>query len=160
MTNRKQRILLCLIILTFIFIWGNSLLHPGASNRLSNMLLRWIRVGVVSVTGTTHRLWLTAPKLRKIMHGTEFMILGILLTITARTFQPRRWYHIPIVTLIGIAAAFTDELIQRFTQRTSQMKDVLIDTGGFLTGLLLVYLIIGLYTLIRKHKSSTPRNSK
>jgi len=55
---------------------------------------------------------------------------------------------------------FVDETIQRFTQRSSQLTDVLIDTGGFLTGVLLVYFIVGVCALVRKHKGNFPRNSK
>ena len=50
----------------------------------------------------------------------------------------------------GLAVAVTDETIQIFSGRGSQVLDVVLDFSGALTGILLVSLLI---PLIEKRKS-------
>ena len=131
----RRRALIVLVALTLCFIWGNSLLPGEVSGAISNWvgeLLRNLFPGAI-----------TPPEghgtLRKLAHGTEYLILGIELTLLLR-----RAYRMPVsaLALSGVATALVDETIQLFTPaRAGQIRDVWIDLGGFCAGCLLCMAI-------------------
>ena len=79
------------------------------------------------------------------------MVLGVL--ITAR-FGKKSYKRIGAIVLSGITVAVCDETIQIFTNRGSAVRDVLIDTVGFVTGVALAGLIIYLIIIVRKKKET------
>ena len=76
--------------------------------------------------------------LRKLAHFTEFASLGVILTwLTVLLSKPAG-----LSLAAGFAAACIDETIQMFVpDRGPAFTDVLIDTSGVLTGLILLLLI-------------------
>ena len=75
--------------------------------------------------------------LRKLAHGTEYLVLGVELCLLLIPEKP--W---TALALSGVMAALTDETIQLFVpERCGQIKDVWIDLGGFTVGVLVCLLI-------------------
>ncbi len=144
MVRTKSRLYFCitLLVLNVAFIWGNSLV-PGEisgaiSNWISNLLSRLIPGEGEPQTGR--------GLLRKIAHFTEFGCLGVLLCWLHYMLRKR-----PFNSLIySILVAFADEGIQCFVpDRGPGIRDVLIDTAGAASGMLL--LMAG-YAVHKKRK--------
>ncbi len=131
-TDRRIRVCNVLLILNLVFIWGNSLL-PG---EISGAFSEWVKgilakllPGIVAGTG--------GGLVRKIAHFTEFAALGALL-FWRFSMAGKPWM---LPALGGFGAACVDETIQCFVpDRGPGIRDVLIDAGGVLTGILLLHL--------------------
>ena len=145
MNRRKRNIILILLLLNLWFIWGNSLLPPHASNAISDKVTEIIQ----SVFAVQHEeqektdTWWTSAHMRKLAHATEFAALGALSTAYASARGKRLlrdcW---PFILLCGVLTALTDETIQLFTGRTSAVKDVWIDSGGFAAGMVVIVFLL------------------
>lgn len=79
---------------------------------------------------------------RKTAHFSEYALLGVLLTLLLDSYGVRwRWLSWAGCTLY----AATDEIHQLFVSgRTGKWQDVLIDSSGALTGMLLAFLALWL----------------
>ena len=79
---------------------------------------------------------------RKAAHFIEYLILGALLS---ETLRHRLRAHLPSAALalgIGILFALSDEFHQTFVPgRVGHLQDVMIDSSGALTGILLLFLL-------------------
>lgn len=132
-TNWKRKALMILVGLTLAFIWGNSLMPGTVSGAISD----WFGAVLSHIFGseldTTHGHGV----LRKLAHGTEYLVLGVELCLLLIPEKP--W---TTLALSGVMAALTDETIQLFVpERCGQIKDVWIDLGGFTVGVLLCLLV-------------------
>ena len=94
---------------------------------------------------------------RKTAHFLEYAILGVLLGLTVREFwkgknrtgqtdkestNPLRPILIIIPWAIGTFYAVTDEFHQSFVEgRSCELRDMAIDTGGVLIGVLIILII-------------------
>lgn len=77
--------------------------------------------------------------IRKMAHATEYAILAILF-LNAMTISAK---NAVFALLYTACYAMTDEFHQLFVPgRSGQITDVLIDTGGAICGICLVYVII------------------
>ncbi len=134
--NGKRTALTILVALTLMFIWGNSLMPGTISGAISDWfgsVLSHIFGGQVD-TAHSHGV------LRKLAHGTEYLVLGVELYLLLSPGKP--W---TALALSGVVTALTDETIQLFVpERCGQIKDVWIDLGGFTIGVLFC-LLVGLY---------------
>ncbi len=151
--NRRyiQVILLSiLIVVTLGFIWGNSMLPAEDSSEISGSLMELIEEILERIiTGYTPAPDTSDTPIRKLAHFMEFMILGIELTILVCQLLKR---SLVIPPFCGLLAAVCDETLQLFSDgRSSQISDVWIDFGGVLVG----FLFVILFSLIRQHKRST-----
>lgn len=141
--KRKQHLLLGLTILTLAFIWGNSLM-PGTvsdafSQRVGEVLSRIF--GGVMDQEEGHGV------LRKLAHGTEYLVLGVELSLLLRLWK-KHWSQL---LLCGVGAALIDETIQLFVEgRSGAIRDVWIDLGGFCTGCL---ICVGILALRNRRKT-------
>jgi len=136
-TDKRMRICTVLLILCLVFIWGNSLIPARASREFSDVLqtvLHDIFFGepVQTTTGIS-----SSKLLRKIAHFGEFAALGMLLS----------WRHGMLkkpgydTLLLGVGAACVDETLQFLAPgRAPQWSDVLLDSSGFLTGMVVLLL--------------------
>lgn len=135
MIRSDKRIRLCavLLICTLIFIWGNSLL-PG---EISGAFSDWVKSILVQAFSSVSDASSGSGSLRKVAHFTEFTALGICLAwlhgmLGKGKLRPFLW---------GVLAASVDETIQRFVpDRGPSVKDVLIDSAGVLTGIILLWM--------------------
>lgn len=149
MLRRRQLFGMAIVLLLLLFIWGNSLQPAEASSAVSTGLLAQLKPLWRELTGTgfpiSHHL------LRKLGHFSEFLILGIAVTLTGTIGLPTREHRetiilqkhiIPVILYAGLLAAVVDETIQYFSPgRSPEVRDILIDYSGFCCGLLLVLLL-------------------
>ena len=145
MKTRKPWIMIVslIIVATIVFIWGNSLKSRSESQLLSLGVLQAIRPLLDAIFSPEN---VTDHLVRKIAHFTEFGALGaefVLLTILLRKLK---WQSVLNCLFAGLVVAVTDETIQIFSSRGSQVIDVVLDFSGVATGVLLLLL---LYQIIK-----------
>lgn len=129
----RKKICLAVIVACLGFIWINSFFPADISGEMSGFVTRILkgpfRDGAEIAEGLV----------RKFAHGIEYAALGTAMAAYAYEALARR---LSLIGLLGLLTAVIDETIQIFSPgRTSQIKDVWIDFGGFAAGVLLVFLI-------------------
>ena len=142
--NQKARLRLLLrlvLIATLCFIWSNSMVGKEGSASLSRTVTAWLNG--IGIPVTEHFV-------RKSAHFCEFGLLGCELMLLFWLRSGVRFQNLCNAAFAALLSAVTDETIQIFSGRGSQVQDVVLDFSGALTGILLVSLII---SLIEKRKS-------
>jgi len=78
--------------------------------------------------------------IRKSAHFAEFILLGGILMLLTLFIERgvRRLIFMPL--FISLLVAVIDEFIQSFMDRTSAVKDIILDFSGAFTGILLIVL--------------------
>ncbi len=127
------------VFLLIALIFYNSSLDAAASSNLSNPLAEAIQRFLhlpLSLEEVEHLI-------RKLAHFSEYALLG-LLVFSAWKLDPPPWQKItPVIFLL---VPVIDENIQRFSNgRSCEIKDMLIDTSGYIFGLLLGILILSIF---------------
>lgn len=132
-TDKRLRLCAALLICNFIFIWGNSLLPGEISGAFSDWVKEILETLFQGTPDDTHG----GIPLRKLAHFTEFACLGgLLFWYLGMLGKPKK-----LAFCIGAAAACMDETIQIFVPgRGPGIRDVCIDCGGVLTGMVFVFL--------------------
>mgnify|MGYP005790170019 CR=1 FL=1 len=83
---------------------------------------------------------------RKVAHFSIYALLGFLLMGLASTYNICNKKKIILSLIVGILYASLDEFHQSFIPgRTALVTDVLIDTAGTTTGIIIMWLIIKFY---------------
>ena len=126
----KRRLFIILIVLTIIFIWGQSLMSPKQSGEESEAVKSFLEKVFVFENALTDFI---LKNVRKIAHFVEFGALGLemtLLTLLCTLFSRRDKIYL---SFFGPVVAVIDETIQKFTLRGSSFVDVLIDSAGYFT---------------------------
>ncbi len=144
---KRKRLLSVLIALTLIFIWGNSILSREMSGAISDGLMEILNEAAFRLgLGEDFFTFMadqdgdgveepTSHIVRKAAHVTEFAVLTALIWLRLELQGKRR----DLVSFaLGAAVGASDEILQLFTHRGSQIKDVFIDACGVLLGLCLV----------------------
>ena len=142
--NQKARLRLLLrlvLIATLCFIWSNSMVGKEGSASLSRTVTAWLNG--IGIPVTEHFV-------RKAAHFCEFGLLGCELMLLFWLRSGVHFQNLCNAAFAALLSAVTDETIQIFSGRGSQVQDVVLDFSGALTGILLVSLII---SLIEKRKS-------
>lgn len=140
--SRKRKtihiVLAVIIVAALCFIWINSIMPGDVSGGFSRM----ITVFVQKLFG--NNTVITEHRIRKLAHGLEFALLGVVFSLF--------WFEklknrVVLIEFCGLFAALCDETIQLFSDgRTSQVKDIWIDFTGFTAGVIfigLIYVIFG-----------------
>ena len=92
---------------------------------------------------------------RKCAHFTEYAMLGLLMRLCLESWVGRRKWLIPVSWLGGTLYAVTDELHQlQIDGRSGQWTDVLLDSAGVLTGVLIISLVLAL--IRKKNEKGSP----
>ena len=145
---KKRRIaLLIAIVLTLAFIWGNSLLNREQSSDESAWVLQLVTPILELFVG---KGMVTEHLVRKLAHFAEFALLGFELLFWFSGVREKRKEMLLLAMAHGLFAALTDETIQLFSARGSQVQDVWLDFAGATTGALAALLIT---VLIRKKET-------
>lgn len=93
--------------------------------------------------------------LRKVAHVTEFAVLGVLVSLSAGELLSDRKKQFSTALIISVLYAASDELHQLFVPgRSAEIRDILIDSGGVLIGVLIIAVIVILREKTRE-KAST-----
>lgn len=141
-TDKRMRTAACLLICILAFIWGNSLMPGEVSGAISNwvkdFLAKLLPMGPEEEDGGGHLI-------RKLAHFTEFTALGATLGWLFGMLNKGKLRPFAC----GVLAASVDETIQRFVpDRGPSLWDVLLDSCGVLTGIVLLHLG---HTYYKKH---------
>lgn len=134
---QKKRIYIIsgLILLTLCFIWGNSLDTNQESEAKSRLALSVVQPILEIFLGEGN---VTGHLVRKLAHFTEFGVLGVWAIWLAVELKR----HIAEVVLFGVIVALTDETIQIFSARGSQVQDVWLDFAGFICGVIAMGILL------------------
>lgn len=145
----RKKSLWLLSSLMILFIFSNSAASGSASSHLSltiaEAIMKLLPAGWAVSLDTVHFT------IRKLAHFSEYAALGLLI-MAAWKFQRSGWmpswmpavfYGVPIL----------DETIQRFPPgRSCELRDMLIDAAGMLTGMLILTGVLAL--IIRRRKQT------
>lgn len=138
-----------------VFIFTNSLEPGEASGLRSVMVTEWLN-RLIGHLGIDYRF--TAYMVRKFAHLTEFMLLGLFLTLTLRVYTNRLMSHISWPLFAGLFTAVCDESIQLFSHgRGASLRDVWIDFAGFTIGLCIALFLI---RSVRRPKRPTRKSRR
>ena len=139
-------------LLLLCFIYGNSMQNGEESRQTSDAVVEVVKPIVDPKDEIEDETFSTI--IRKLAHFTEFFWLGMAafgIWLGARAYPRLAWLRASEAVLFLLLCAVADEFLQSFTGRTSSVRDVLIDFGGALSGLLLTYLAVrGVRWLCRK----------
>ena len=134
-----KRILTVLILISIGVAWGHSAMPTPASQGESGFFLELLRPVL--------RCFLPEPAItdhlvRKMAHFSEYALMGMemmaYLSVTDR-LKPHRIIN---ALFSGLSIAFIDETIQIFSGRGPLISDLWIDLGGFVTGGVILGLIV------------------
>ncbi len=138
-------ILLVAIIFTICFIFSNSMESIPESQEKSVGVLNVIRPVFEAVFGEGS---LTNHLVRKMAHFAEFFLLGAELCCLCVLWKCPLSYAM----LGGLLIALSDETIQLFYDRGSQVQDVWLDFSAVVITVLLTYILVYSIAAVKKNK--------
>lgn len=161
MKKTIQRIILAILIIincTIIFMFSNQIADD--SSVTSSRVVEFVSNIIPSIKNmqepnkTILKEQILTPIVRKGAHFSIYTMLGILTINFAKTFKNKKEYQLIIYSLIFcMFYASTDEFHQYFVPgRSAEIRDVLIDSLGALTGILLIVIIRKIIKKIRKER--------
>ena len=138
---------LAVCVVTFIF-W-NSLQNVQASDELSGGLLAFLKPLLLPLFGGTEEGMHTF--IRKAAHFAEFAALGLCLCGIADGIRIDFWrtsvLFFPLFTLWSVAV--TDEFIQSLSDRSGEVRDVILDFSGGVFGVAIMAVV---FAIVRHHR--------
>lgn len=173
--SKIKRVILVLLLCNLLFIWGNSLLTPDITHSISDVVVnmfdevkedggKLVSSGPLpeevynnpsappkevidkyqDVFNTTQTKWRYRSYVRKAAHLLEYFSFGLLCAIYF-FFDKITLTGFKRLALIGVVVPVTDEIIQKFCDRTANLNDVVTDFSGYAVGVgaavLIMYLI-------------------
>ena len=134
MKKHKLSIVLVLVWASLIFIMSSF--DATDSSNQSNFI-----VNIISNIFNIENVKLLSLIIRKLAHYTEYLILGILVINMFTKNNISRSHLLSII--LCVIYATSDEIHQLFIPgRACQIKDILIDSVGSITGIYLYKLLI------------------
>jgi VanZ family protein len=125
-----------LIWLGAIFVGSTDVMSTEHTSRYIVPFLAWLKPDM-----SARAIWTTLIVVRKCVHVIEYTILSLLLWRALRSVPALRTRTLTVfgAVLLGCALfAASDEFHQTFVKsRTPSVRDVLLDVGGALLGLLI-----------------------
>lgn len=143
-TKYKKVVYWIILIAWMIFIFYMSNQPADVSNGQSDFVLNLVETLGISISNNYVDIAITI--IRKGAHFTEYLILSLLYFNVLRMYINKNKALIYSIGLSFIYAG-TDEFHQLFVEgRAGRFTDVLIDTSGAATGLIIVLIIKNLIT--------------
>lgn len=144
--RRAALILIILIAATLVFIWGNSLQGPEDSMKRSDIAEHVVRPIILAVpVDAWHSDDMVTFITRKLGHFSEYFLLGAELMVLAFILRPVYQTRSLLLLLFAVCVAFVDEALQLTSGRGAAVKDVLLDSGGALAGLLFLWSVLRIF---------------
>lgn len=145
----KHRFILLFLMLSLLitaFIFHNSLQDSQTSNAMSSSVAEVVKPIIDPDNQVEEKAFHKIT--RKLAHGVEFCILGSSVGGLMISLKPAlRRCPVFMMLFFLLGTAVTDEFIQSFTGRTSNVKDILIDFSGAVVGVLLA---VGIAAMVRR----------
>ncbi len=148
-----RAVLTVLIVLTLIFIFGNSMYSKEESSALSLYVKELVRPILEVFVGKGN---VTEHLVRKLAHFTEFFALGAEFSFLLINEKKIGIAGVSLILLAGLVSALSDETIQLFFERGSSVKDVWLDFGGYCTAVALILLIFSADSRLRNIREYRP----
>ena len=149
-------VILMLLAGTFVTIFGFSNQNGESSSSVSRKVARKI-INVfpytkdLSETTKTKIVERSQPIIRKLAHFSIYTAVGILIMTFISTYNVKLLKKFIISILVGLSYAISDEFHQSFIPgRTASPIDVIIDTVGVFTGIIIVLILISVYKALFK----------
>ena len=137
--NKNFITFLSLTILWILVIFSFSLQSGDESSQLSGGIVAWV-VSVICPEDFAH-VELLELLIRKAAHFTEYFILGVLMSLTVRQTDCKKYIILP--WFLGTMVACFDETIQLFSVgRAGRIFDVMLDSAGVITGCLILFVVL------------------
>jgi len=138
----------CIMVTIFIFSSKPAVTSDESSMTIANGILNVYE----NITDTqlkedvrNERLGVIDHIVRKSAHFTEYLLLAAALGFHFLIRRKKGWKLFVLSSGIAALYAATDEFHQLFiTGRSAQVKDVLLDTTGAVTGMLIFFLVINI----------------
>ncbi len=153
----KKRIIICFILVILLFSWIAFIYRLSDMNTYSSngKSISIISVFIDDTLDVTNKYGITnsnpsdskldkvskllnAP-LRKVIHATVYFVMAIIIAFLVNFVLENKKYWLTIIITLAlvIGLASFDEYHQTHVEgRTGQVKDVIIDTAGGVTGIL------------------------
>ncbi|MBO5870163.1 MAG: VanZ family protein [Clostridia bacterium] len=142
--------LLFATVIINIFIFANSFDDVQESYEKSDVVTNVVE----SMVSEQNKVdWNLNKIIRKSAHLFEFALLGITVTLCLYLIKrcySKRFYGLGCFYVLAIAVL--DEFIQSFSDRTSSVRDVLLDFGGFIVGAFILSICVAVFRIISKRK--------
>ncbi|MBR6559136.1 MAG: VanZ family protein [Clostridia bacterium] len=150
MTKKHFKITVLFLPLLFctVFILSNSLKNGEQSRRDSDVILEIVETVANKIVPNNNLNWNFI--VRKSAHIIEFFGLGVLAMLLFLQFKKKLWFSFISSLSYSVFVASCDEIIQRFTERTSSFTDVMIDTFGAISGICLILLMYYIFVMRRR----------
>lgn len=155
--RNPKRILLWLAVLVwmgiiFFFSSQTALESSGQSGILIRTILSWFDSSFETLTAAGQELRIEALQhvVRKLAHMSIYAVLGMLCMGALYTHRLKKWHRPCFAVAISVLYAMSDEWHQTMVAgRSGELRDVCIDSGGALLGVLFIFAI---YTLMQHKK--------
>ena len=159
----KQKLILLIVLIGIMgFIYYMSaqpVVRSGEmSFRIDRLVCRLFVDGFENMTAEQQQVAVYDMDfmVRKSAHFLEYTMLGLILMLTGRTFLTSHQKTAAMLT--GAVYAALDEFHQYFVPgRACQVRDVLIDYSGIVTGILTALLLMRIIRAIRNQRGSSRR---
>ena len=159
----KQKLILLIVLIGIMgFIYYMSaqpVVRSGEmSFRIDRLVCRLFVDGFENMTAEQQQVAVYDMDflVRKSAHFLEYTMLGLILMLTGRTFLTSHQKTAAMLT--GAVYAALDEFHQYFVPgRACQVRDVLIDYSGIVTGILTALLLMRIIIAIRNQRGSSRR---
>ena len=146
---KRITVFLILVVIVTGFIFYNSLQNIETSNKASGVIEEVVEPIIDKVAGgntiDVHFL------VRKSAHLIEFFALGLVVMGVVVTVD---WKFTGYGLFYVLAVAVTDEYIQSFLDRTSSVKDVLIDFTGAVIGIAVYSSVVLIFSRCKKQRQT------
>ncbi len=158
----KRNIFIIFTVVTMVMIFCFSMENSSESSHRSGSVTEFIiKIFVddyedMSASERKHLFSHTQHIIRKLAHYSVYTVLGFLasLSVGSRKLMSRGTLA---VLLFGFVYACSDEFHQYFVKgRACRFTDVMIDTGGVITGILVSVLVFHIYSHFKHKFSSSP----
>jgi len=143
---------LALILAVLLFMFINSSLSVETSSEGSGGVFAFLEGFFDFIFGKgviTHQIF------RKIVHGTEFFVFGLLVNFLFLILEKYNLKTIAISLSIGLFVAVMDESIQILSKRGPLVSDILIDFSGVLAVTLIFSSLYYLIIKVKNKKNTT-----
>ena len=158
--NNKINILRAILIILLLMMFGTIFNFSNQNGDKSGSLSREVTEEVTKNINSIQKLEKSEKEkvlskiehyIRKLAHFSLYFTVGILTMSLMSTYDLKNIKRAGISLGISALYAATDEFHQSFIpDRTSSIFDVLIDSSGALTGIILTFLVISLARKILK----------
>ena len=145
--RRRRNPLLCTILWLAAIGWCAVLFYFSGQNGIDSgaLSLRFTRFVLRTFPFLPYSVEVLEPVLRKCAHFGIFSVEGFLLASAMMTTLRSRPLGGALAAAACAVVAVLNEYHQSLTEgRSCEVRDMLIDTGGALTGVLFAALIVGL----------------